>query len=363
MSEMQKYQRRLIPVNIAVMIIALVAALSILCLPLLSVDLGKAKDAIAEMIDGAFVPADGENTESEYAPGADIAEGLANFNFSLRTADFAKMAFVDDPVMDISVAMAGILRDHTGTLLAASLIGMLPKTEGVEIDVGNIDYAALCQKINSLNDRNREEVIRSAAQQIVTEGGVAESYRESYIQSAEDLLNGLYDSTVEYAGSFSAEALICMTLGGSDNEAEGQTNATTYDRLIYNLLMNAGGAELLEMYKVVGMAALCAVAVPAAAWLALFVVALVRCFTKNKKYTMWYVKVSGFTPCLIFGVGILAVKSAVPQNVAALFGIFSTMTWVSGACYALLWLVSVFWAFPIKRQIRKLRKSGVGYGD
>ena len=43
-----------------------------------------------------------------------------------------------------------------------------------------------------------------------------------------------------------------------------------------------------------------------------------------------------------------------PLNIAAIIGAISSLTWISGACYLALWIVSVFWAFPIKRRIRDI---------
>ena len=41
---------------------------------------------------------------------------------------------------------------------------------------------------------------------------------------------------------------------------------------------------------------------------------------------------------------------------AIMGGMFS-YTFISGICYLLLWLASIFWAFPVKRKIRKERKA------
>ena len=38
-------------------------------------------------------------------------------------------------------------------------------------------------------------------------------------------------------------------------------------------------------------------------------------------------------------------------------GMISSLSWISGACYVVLWLISICWAFPIKRKIRRLKKE------
>lgn len=100
----------------------------------------------------------------------------------------------------------------------------------------------------------------------------------------------------------------------------------------------------------------------AAMWVILFLFAFFHMFAKNKRFTMWYVKLFGGTPCFLFwvlpAIGKLLVGNLMGETgkvAAAVFGCVSSMTWISGICYLLLWLVSIFWAFPIKRKIRKLR--------
>lgn len=92
-------------------------------------------------------------------------------------------------------------------------------------------------------------------------------------------------------------------------------------------------------------------------WAVLFLFAFFRLFAKNKRFLMWYVKIFGILPCLLFGVLPLAAGALVGGEIAAVLGMLSTMAWVSGGCYVLLWLVSIFWAFPIKRKIRALNKQ------
>ena len=48
--------------------------------------------------------------------------------------------------------------------------------------------------------------------------------------------------------------------------------------------------------------------------------------------------------------------------IAAVLGAVSTLTWISGGCWVLLWLVSIFWAFPIKRKIRALNRQLKAFG-
>ncbi len=82
---------------------------------------------------------------------------------------------------------------------------------------------------------------------------------------------------------------------------------------------------------------------------------------------MWYAKLFGGIPCLIYWlVPILFINfgsylegflgAEMVATITGVFGAISSLTWISGICYLLIWAVSICWAFPIKHKIRKLLK-------
>lgn len=104
-------------------------------------------------------------------------------------------------------------------------------------------------------------------------------------------------------------------------------------------------------------------------WLILFLFSLLHIFAGNKRFMTWYVKLLCWIPSVIWlglklfpwiggKFGLLDGDSGAIIK-AVLKGITS-FTWINGLCYILLWLVMIFWAFPIKRKIRKLRKNDEG---
>lgn len=106
----------------------------------------------------------------------------------------------------------------------------------------------------------------------------------------------------------------------------------------------------------------------AGVWAIMFLFAFLRLFSKNKRFTMWYVKLFGAIPVIIFWLAPIVAGWVIPQYFPTLLGEFAwalpvllgalgTMTWVSGICYVVLWLLSIFWAFPVKRKIRKMIKQ------
>ena len=159
-----------------------------------------------------------------------------------------------------------------------------------------------------------------------------------------------------------------MPAAASDEtgNTEGDQVFTNYEDLVGYLLDSATSGDSEELNRVIDIAVIALQVVSvvmlffAALWIVLALFALVHIFTKNKAFAMWYVKLFGWLPCLIFGIVPLvapAILTAVAADVAAtivpILQTLSTLTWISGACYIVLWLTSIFWAFPIKKQIRK----------
>ena len=104
-------------------------------------------------------------------------------------------------------------------------------------------------------------------------------------------------------------------------------------------------------------------------WLFLFLFSFFHLFANNKRFMMWYVKLLCWIPPMIWValrlIPTLATKIKAVADfwngensalVKAALGGITTYTWISGLCYVLLWIISIFWAFPIKHKIRKERK-------
>lgn len=102
-----------------------------------------------------------------------------------------------------------------------------------------------------------------------------------------------------------------------------------------------------------------------AVWGVLFIFSLIHLFLGNKRFTMWYVKLFGGLPAIAFWLAPLVAPLILPyflsgdmlMLVTAVVSSLSSMMWISGLCYLLLWVISVCWAFPVKRKIRRLNKE------
>lgn len=91
-------------------------------------------------------------------------------------------------------------------------------------------------------------------------------------------------------------------------------------------------------------------------WAILSLFAFIHIFTPNKKVGMWYVKATGYLPCLLFVVAPAIAMTALPTlmpEFPALGITFGGLALISGACYIALWLVSAIWCHIVRKQIDK----------
>ena len=107
-------------------------------------------------------------------------------------------------------------------------------------------------------------------------------------------------------------------------------------------------------------------------WAIMAVIALIKLFCPNKRFTMWYVKLLCWLPCVLFVLAPFFALTLAPQLLAGTVTgeaaeiltlatqipmSFGGSGIVSGICLAVLWLISIFWFFPIKHKIRKIKNS------
>lgn len=390
MDEIARRQRKLIPLNIVVAIIALVAAVSLLFAPIVSVDAVGLGDYITEMMNEQSSGGD----SSEEGPTIDTAKIVSTVtsnmgNVSLTTMSLATLAFSDD----LTETLKGYVSEIGSETLKKSekelitdvavpmMVEMMEEESGEEApdNIKNMDADAIYDKAKALETASAGEVdetISALAEELQNQLG--EDYiSDENLADLESSIRTVYDDTVAATdGTFTIESCICVFASKSLQESGEITQTfTSYADLIDYFMDSAlssesgGGtdssselddtiAQVEPILKIVAIALLFFTAV----WLILFLFAFLHLFAKNKRFTMWYVKLFGFLPCLIFGVAPLVAGAIVPgmeggAEIAGILGMISTMTWISGACYILLWIISIFWAFPIKRKIRAYNKQ------
>ncbi len=378
MDEIARRQRKLIPLNIVVAIIALVAAVSLLFAPIVSVDAVGLGDYITEMMGEQ---SSGEDS-SEEGPTIDTAKIVSIVtsnmgNVSLTTMSLATLAFSDDLTETLKDYVSEIgsetLKKSEKELITdvavPMMVEMMEEESGEEApdNIKNMDADAIYDKAKALETASAGEVdetISALAEELQNQLG--EDYiSDENLADLESSIRTVYDDTVAATdGTFTIESCICVFASKSLQESGEITQTFTSYADLIDYFMDSSSelddtiAQVEPILKIVAIALLFFTAV----WLILFLFAFLHLFAKNKRFTMWYVKLFGFLPCLIFGVAPLVAGAIVPgmeggAEIAGILGMISTMTWISGACYILLWIISIFWAFPIKRKIRAYNKQ------
>lgn len=426
MNELNRLQRKLIPVNIVVAVLALVAAITIIFAPLLTIDVGKAAPAVVELMMGDDSDSGSEGSEGGNGGTDNIMKSVVsmvgNMKISISTFNLAQFAFSADPFVYITEAAAEQIKDMEDEIFSTVVTEMLPaivEETDMDIDTDNIDVKEIMTKFDEITKAKTDEEVTEAIADLVdsVQNMVKTTDGEKLIpdeakEQISEMIKEFYDAAKEELGDedLTLESFICVTIskmmgegfsgnggeegavamraaaaaapaegsGSSDGESSGKIY-TNYKDLLAGFMgldsSSEGGEDGMEQMKVSIQAYLDIVKYFvyvmfffAGIWFIQFLFALLHIFLKNKRFTMWYTKLFGFFPCLIFGVLPLVAGAVLPMlipEMAEVFGIVlgavSSLTWISGGCYIALWLISIFWAFPIKRKIRRELKNGATY--
>ena len=368
LSDIARRQKKLIPLNVVVVILSIVAALTIMFSPLITIDMTKSEEVLSEFLNDS----DDGNDEDEYTSIiSSLISEITGDEFSLTTYTLLTFSFSDDPVNYITTKIADVLTENTDTIVTTVVIPAIVETvsEATDIEIDTDKVESVLDTFKGLETASTDEEVNeaisdlfTALQDIVEEDVISADIRDEFCKTVRDI----YDNTVANTedGTFSIESFISVYV----SEALGNEDEvyTSYSDIINNVL-NDNISELsekldnyIDIVKIVAIVIACFAGV----WGLLFLAAFIRIFTKNKRFTMWYVKLLGFIPCLLFFVVPLAPPSLFASvlgvsatTVSSILSMISTMTWISGICYILLWIVSIFWAFPIKRKIRACKRE------
>lgn len=196
------------------------------------------------------------------------------------------------------------------------------------------------------DDINTESNITPYADDAVSEGDVSgdgEEKSPKIYTSFADIMDGISNTQIDIDAVIAAAVNKAMAVLGDD------------------MSMLTTGYGLLFAFIAIFMVL----------WFILFLFSLIHIFTKNKRFMMWYVKLLCWIPGMIWLaltlasipavmsplVGALSMELPVGVITSVIGGMSSWGTGISYICYWILWIVSIFWAFPIKIKIRRLNKS------
>ncbi len=422
-AQSRKLHRRLVPANIVILILSVVALVTLLCGSMVSVRIHITGDFVSQMMETVMEeeqssgengntgePGTGEENAAgmsarQYSENADGSGGQSDagseneqmkemLQYVFRNVDYTLQLEVNPVQMfkagmgDNEAVRAYITEVIGGALssLEKLIMQVMPDFLSVAVattvenlgieELENVDTQQIEQVVTLLSENKTEEAktqFPALAQQFASEQ-LGVELTDDQLSQASEFFNEMVDSGTQDDGTFSFYGVVNAMAGGtgegSGESGEGSTGSSENPlNAIFSFADELDDETLSTMKTVfiavsaagVGLAALC--------WAFLALFSFIHIFTKNKKVGMWYVKLFGFLPCLLFfvvpTVALLVLPGMMGGDASSAFSMISALgpsffgtVAVSGICYLLLWLVSIFWCFPIKRKIRKLKKLG-----
>lgn len=395
--ELAARQKRFIPINIITVVLCLVAAITLLILPVITIDLNvivtAAKDAYEEekeeknAIGSSSLSADGDpsapddgandpNAPSEDAGddgSSDLSDDMQDKMFEIlsRTLDkkiaispldFARFSksldIVDDLVGD--VLTVDFIEDTALELVANVAVNQIVGNDTLDsIDTLHVNEIIASVRLAETGDEEGAYNDMSSAVQ-----AAASDLGYTWTDDMQDNLKEIFDTMMEKGkenetDNFSLERMV-VSVASEALDKENVQGVTTYRELLDSALSDVR-AQIDEAAKTVQTVCLGIFGLllfPVIMWGLLALLAFLHIFRKNKTFLTWYVKWTGFGPCLLFGVVPLILKAVLHQKTAqVMLGALGTTTWISGGCFIALVLLSWFWLYPARRKIRRLRKA------
>ena len=369
-SERRKLHRKLILPNIFILLISLVAAASLLFAQLLSVSVhidAQFGETVAQMMSeqsGEEGGADAEAAAKQYA--FLFKDADADVTISLNPLDIMTAGFDGgrEGVKKLFTSALGGLSDTVARLSEQILPAMISVSvagaEGadlVEALLTNIDTSIFTQTIAILNNQDLEGARTEFSSQL---DGFLAQFDVTLTGEQETEVMNAYDKLVDAAtvdGEFSA-ANIFSAMGGS-GESEGEGGASDMLAILADpaALADQLDEETLQTVNLACTGVSAFLLVQAGLWAILALFAFLHIFLPNKKVGMWYVKLLCWLPCFIFFIA-PPLALAVAPNFVELPAVVSSlafggMTFISGICLLVLWLISIFWCHPIKKRIKR----------
>lgn len=370
--ERRKLHRKLILPNIFILLISLVAAASLLFGQLLSVSVhidAQFGETVAQMMSeqaGEEGGADAEAAANQYA--FLFKDADADVTISLNPLDIMTAGFDGgrEGVKKLFTSALGGLSDTVARLseqiLPAMISVSVAGTAGADLentDLENIDTSIFTDTITKLNDQDFEGA-RTEFKDGITP--FLQQFGITLVEGSEEYnqVMDTYDSLVDEMtvdGEFSTTNIL-TAMGGS---GEGTEESGMGDMLA--ILSDPGtfadqlDEETLQTVNLACTGVSAFLLVQAGLWAILALFAFLHIFLPNKKVGMWYVKLLCWLPCFIFFIAPPAALAVAPNFVelpAVVSSLaFGGMTFISGICLLVLWLVSIFWCHPIKKRIKR----------
>lgn len=397
--ERRKQHRKLIFPNIFILLVSLIAAATLLFGSLFSVNVHIDRElvvSLAEMSEsGSSSDTDGENTADMLAflakdADADIAVSLypletVNVAFSDGDGRGALKDLISSAVPDLEKVVETLSNQMAPAMVSYAMmqaVDGLPEGSALE-DVDTEVFNDTFRLINEQKPQEAKEEFLSACE-IFAANELNMTLTETEKQDLADFFDEALEMMESEDGTFSVSNLLFALMeGGSptvsdesvqsmsdENVSEGdgsgqsgESGANQFEEVLAMLedpsaMVDDMDDQTVETIRTVCLAIAVLMLVCAGCWAILALFALIHIFVKNKKVGMWYVKLTGILPFLIFfvlpvvAVAVLPMLSPDLTAVASLPIAFGGMTFVSAICLLVLWCISIFWCHPIKKRIK-----------
>ena len=369
-------QKNLIPYNMVLVLVSLVAIISLFFFPIFTVNFG-------QMMSGLLVTAPDEDDELS-ASSASIVILLKSLDmkFEFTMVDFAEIAFDKDP----GAAMLTKYVLGANNIVETAVISMVATTVLADnlpsmSELRNLDLTEANKELYELEKEGADpvEVAHNYVDKLNVELEKVGAETVPDVSGAESAITDMYDTVSDkMGGRFTVEGFICLGLcGGMENPpttyrefAERVSSGDVpknVDDVYENISADFDAAlTVFEPLAAIGgymkyvFFVLLALIAP---WLFLLFFALLHILLPNKKVSIWYVMAFGGLPAFLFWVIPFALGKILGLFHNEMLGIISVVlgavgsyAWVSGICFLFVWILDMVWAHRIKRKLNAIEK-------
>ncbi len=390
--EARKLHRKFAPANFLIFIISLIAAVSMIILPFIDIRVHISGDKISDLLvsDGSSSQSsDGfTQTLTSALDGVELDIPINIYPVKLLKAATGSINEIDeffDSVIGENGA-AGFAEQFVGKIAPAVAKSALKAS--IDLDTKyDEDVDKVIAKLEGADKEGARQEFNALLDRMATEDGTDTTDMEDMFDTIVDkgtLSDGSFDfahmmKNIDMSDvngeSSSSESSGDSSEGESTDSSSASSTANNPMSQIVQILEDPGSLitslisqdqDLTDSLQIAFLIIFIVfVGLPAFFWAHLALAAFMRMFTQKKRVKMWYVKLF----CLWAGLIVLALNLAMkylPQllagtPIATIFEILS-LTFlgsgvVTGICWVLLALISLFYYNRIKRKLRRLKRK------
>lgn len=362
--EQEKLHKKLRIPNILILIISLISLITLLFGPALKIQMKVDGSFFSSVISSANDSNNEEPDETMVFIFKDVHEKIV---FSATPIDMLSAitsskegvkSFMKNMFSSLTYSMENIYKQAFPAMLALNVCGYL--YGGLPENSEQISTEAFKEITNLLAENKVDEAtskLPGAFKTFALEE-LDENLSEDEVNELTDICSSIINKGVD-DDTFSFTTLITAM------SSEGEENPLKENNPIDEMLKNFDNMDESTLQGIqLGLTATSSlILLSAFCWFMLALLSFIHIFTKNKKVAMWYVKLTGLLPCLLFVIVptiLVAILPKVAEDAQMItnFGLtFGGLTIVSAICLLILWIISIFWCHPIKKKIKACQNA------